>query len=72
MTDRERIIFALIHKGGLMGRLAEMYIDDEQLSDYFILECFEYCKVESIRSFWGKELMFMICIYKNEHDFKSI
>ncbi len=59
------IISAMIRKGGLMGKMAELYSNDSTLSEQFILECFDQCQVESMSGFWGEELVLMIYEYKN-------
>lgn len=55
--ERRKILEKLIKKGGLMGKFAEMYIDDETKSVLFLKECYGHCHTESMKLFWGSELI---------------
>ncbi len=50
-------------KGGLYGKAAEMYMNDEKKSDLFIKECAEQCHNQAAIDHWGEELVSDIVQY---------
>lgn len=50
-------------KGGIYGRVAEMYLHDEDKGNAFIKECFFQCHNPELWSFWGIELTLNIISY---------
>ncbi len=63
----QAIISAIIRKGGLMGKIADLYSNNPTFSEQFILECFDQCQFESMSGFWGEEIVLMITEYKNKN-----
>jgi hypothetical protein len=61
---KHNIIRQIISRGGLFGGIAAVYRHDEEKSDGFILECFEQCHHESLRAFWGNELVVDVIRYR--------
>lgn len=62
-TERKRILNGIIEKGGLFGRCARLYIDDNEKGHQFIIECFEQCHNELTNQYWGSELTNAIIRY---------
>ena len=54
---RKHILEAIIKKGGLFGRFAEMYLPDEILGHLFILECVDQCRNNLGIEYFGKDLV---------------
>lgn len=57
------ILNRIINKGGIMGACAKMYINDEEKTNGFILECLKQCHNESAKKLWGEELVLDIRKY---------
>jgi hypothetical protein len=59
MNKRVSILNGFINKGGLIGRAAQLYANDEKLGAQFLLELKEQLKTNKIRmvEIWGKELV---------------
>ncbi|MCW3076121.1 MAG: hypothetical protein JWO32_730 [Bacteroidetes bacterium] len=55
-TTTIKILKEIINKGGLMGYVAKMYLNDESLAHQFILECAQQCHNKQAIDFWGTEL----------------
>jgi len=53
----KKIMEKIISKKGLMGRVAEMYINDEDKAKNFIKECREQTHNEMAQKHWGKKLV---------------
>jgi hypothetical protein len=53
----EEILKMIINKGGLMGAVAKMYINDKEKAKQFIAECFEQCHNRSAQIHWGEDLV---------------
>ncbi len=52
-------------KGGLIGRAAQIYLNDQHKAHCFILECYEHIHNKFAQDMWGKDLIRDI---KNYHD----
>lgn len=61
--ETNRIMQALASKKGLMGILAEMYVNNEEKAMQFIRECSEQLHNESTRKYWGEELCSEILLF---------
>lgn len=57
MSVRQTIMTKIISKGGLIGKVASLYIDSNKLSDQFIAECFDQCRNNSAKEHWGEDLI---------------
>ncbi len=55
--DHLKILNQIIASGGIFGRCAEMYCDDDEKAKQFLRECFEQCHLESAQAFWGENLI---------------
>lgn len=66
MKVKQKIINAIINKGGLMGYAAKMYINDEKNAHQFIIDCSDQCHNPNAKDFWGEYLVSEILRYKQE------
>lgn len=57
------ILEKIILKGGMMGRIAELYKHDPILKDQFIRECSQQCHHKSAIQQWGEVLVSEIKTY---------
>lgn len=55
--DGLEILNRIIHKGGIMGACAKMYINDEEKASQFVTECLKQCHNETAKKLWGVELI---------------
>jgi len=58
-----KLLKKIIDKGGLLGACAEIYLNDDEKSSLFILECSEHCHSPSMLKHWGNELVDEITDY---------
>lgn len=63
--NNTEILTQIIRKGGLMGSVAKIYLNDKEKTDKFILECAEQCHNKNAINLWGEELTKEIIKYKN-------
>lgn len=68
MVEREYILQELMKKGGLTGRAAKMFLNNESDGHKFILECYRHCHHANAYSFWGGELIEKIVAYYNQYN----
>ncbi len=54
---RKTILNGIKAKGGLYGRVAEIYLKDDADADQFIMECAEQCHNRLAQELWGEELV---------------
>jgi hypothetical protein len=62
-VKRKAILNGIKAKGGLYGRAAEMYMNDDEKADQFIKECAEQCHNRLAQEMWGEELVLSIREY---------
>lgn len=60
---RKAILNGIKAKGGLYGRAAEMYMNDDEKGDQFIKECAEQCHNKLAQDMWGEQLVSDILKY---------
>lgn len=60
----KNIMERIISKGGVMGSLAKMYIENDENTDKFIMECAEQCQNKTAEELWGDALVLDILKYK--------
>lgn len=65
--DHLKILNQIIARGGIFGRCAEMYCDDDEKAKQFLRECFEQCHVETVVEFWGYDLVQEIIDFNNSN-----
>lgn len=61
--EASTILEKIILKGGMMGRIANLYKSDPILIDQFIRECSEQCHHTSAIQQWGEVLVSEIKTY---------
>ena len=70
---RKTILNDIKAKGGLYGKAAEMYMNDNEKTDLFIKECVEQCHKKLAQDMWGDKLVTEIinyCIVNMKHQCK--
>lgn len=60
---KEAILDRIKSKGGLIGKAAEMYMNDDEKANQFIHECFGQCHNQAAKDHWGEELISDIIQY---------
>lgn len=70
--DRLEVLKQIIARGGIFGKCAEMYYNDVEMSNQFILECYDYCSLELLKDFWGETLIENIKRYYNDRKLTSL
>lgn len=65
---RLEIINEIINKGGLLGRCARLYENDEVKANQFIIECREQCHNKFMLEYFGRELVTKIINYEIKTD----
>jgi hypothetical protein len=62
-VKRKTILNGMKAKGGVYGRTAEMYMNDDEKADLFIIECAKQCHNKLAQDMWGEDLILAIIKY---------
>ena len=65
---RNEILKQIISKGGLLGRCANLYVNDEPMAHKFILECSEQSHHKMLIDYFGIDLISEIENYSKEFN----
>jgi hypothetical protein len=65
---RNEILKQIINKGGLLGKCASLYVNDEPMAHKFILECSEQTHCAMLIDYFGIDLISEIENYSKEFD----
>lgn len=61
--ENTKLLNQIISKGGLIAACAEIYINDEEQSKKFLIECSEQCHNKSFIDYLGQDLIMDIIKY---------
>lgn len=70
--ESKRLLNRIKAKGGIYGKAAEMYINDDEKADLFIRECAEQCHNKLAKELWGEELILDIIKYNTVEAEKNL
>ncbi len=63
---KNSILDRIICNGGLIGTTAEYFRDNDEISDKFIMECYDQKDTILAREIWGSDLINDIILYREK------